>query len=44
VAEGVKRLVSGVPPVAAARTWLLTVGWRKRGRIGLDEAPAGGGT
>jgi hypothetical protein len=27
------------PPTWAARTWLLGVGWRRRGLIGLDEAP-----
>jgi REP element-mobilizing transposase RayT len=32
----------GPPCVAAARTWLLRVGWRRRGLIGLTEAPAGG--
>ena len=30
-------------PVCAARSWLLRVGWRKRGRIGLSELPAGSG-
>jgi putative transposase len=28
------------PPAAAPRTWLLRVGWRRRGLIDLDEAPA----
>jgi hypothetical protein len=28
----------------AARTWLAAVGWRRRGLIGLDEAPASGRT
>jgi REP element-mobilizing transposase RayT len=32
----------GPPCVAAARTWLLRVGWRRWGLIGLTEAPAGG--
>jgi hypothetical protein len=27
------------PPVRAARTWLLTTGWRRHGLIGLDERP-----
>ena len=27
-------------PVSAARSWLLRVGWRKRGLIGIREAPA----
>jgi REP element-mobilizing transposase RayT len=31
----------GPPCVAAASTWLLRVGWRKRGLIRLTEAPAG---
>ena len=30
-------------PVCAARSWLLRVGWRKRGRIGLAELPVGAG-
>jgi len=29
-------------PVAEARTWLLTVGWRKHGLIATDEVPASG--
>lgn len=29
----------GRPPVAAPLTWLLRVGWRRRGLIGFDEAP-----
>jgi REP element-mobilizing transposase RayT len=28
-------------PVWAARTWLLTTGWRRLGLIGFDEAPRG---
>jgi len=27
-------------PIARARTWLLSVGWRKHGRIALSERPA----
>jgi REP element-mobilizing transposase RayT len=27
------------PPVAAARTWLAGVGWRRHGRIGLEDVP-----
>ncbi len=27
-------------PLARARTWLLRVGWRRRGRIAFTEAPA----
>jgi len=26
-------------PVHAPRTWLARIGWRRRGRIGLDERP-----
>jgi REP element-mobilizing transposase RayT len=29
----------GPPPVRAARTWLLTTGWRRLGLIGFDEQP-----
>ena len=32
----------GPPCVAAARTWLLKSGWRRRGLIRLSEAPAAG--
>ena len=32
----------GPPCVAAARTWLLKIGWRRRGLIRFSEAPAGG--
>jgi REP element-mobilizing transposase RayT len=31
----------GPVPVARPRTWLLHVGWRRSGGIGLDEAPVG---
>jgi REP element-mobilizing transposase RayT len=31
-----------LPPVRAAETWLLRVGWRRLGRIGLREAPRAG--
>ena len=27
------------PPVAQARSWLLRIGWRRHGLLGLDEAP-----
>ena len=27
-------------PVASARTWLLHVGWRRHGLLGVDELPA----
>jgi hypothetical protein len=30
-------------PVAAARTWLAAIGWRRGGAIAVDEAPARGG-
>jgi len=30
-------LTSQPPPVRAARTWLLTTGWRRHGLIGFDE-------
>jgi hypothetical protein len=30
------------PPVAAARSWLSRIGWRRHGLIGLDERPKGG--
>ncbi len=26
-------------PVRAARTWLLTTGWRRHGLLGFDERP-----
>ncbi len=29
-----------VRPVANARTWLLTEGWLRHGRLGVHEAPA----
>jgi hypothetical protein len=29
-------------PVAAGRTWLARVGWRRHGLVGIDEAPASG--
>jgi REP element-mobilizing transposase RayT len=28
------------PPLARARTWLLSVGWRRHGRIAITERPA----
>jgi hypothetical protein len=30
----------GPPPVARARTWLASAGWRRHGLIRLDERPA----
>ncbi len=32
----------GDPPLPRARTWLLGLGWRKRGLIGMREVPAAG--
>src|SRR5262249_52013941 len=29
----------GRPPVAAPRTWLACVGWRRHGLVGIDEVP-----
>ena len=29
----------GRPPVVRARTWLASVGWRRHGRVGMDESP-----
>ena len=34
---------AGPSPVSAPRTWLLRIGWRRGGSIGLDDAPAGTG-
>ena len=34
-----RRRDTGPPPVRAARTWLLTVGWRRHGRIDPAETP-----
>ena len=28
------------PPIAPSGTWLASTGWRRRGRIGVDELPA----
>jgi REP element-mobilizing transposase RayT len=41
-ATAIPRSFRGVGPpwTVAARTWLLKVGWRRRGLIRLDEAPA----
>jgi putative transposase len=30
---------TGRPPVARARTWLASVGWRRHGLVGVEEAP-----
>ena len=37
------RGVPAVCPVASARTWLLSLGWRRRGLIGVEEVPRGSG-
>jgi hypothetical protein len=29
----------GPPPVAPAQTWVLSIGWRRRGLIRIDEVP-----
>jgi hypothetical protein len=32
--------IDGIPlPVARARTWLANDGWRRLGKIGLEEQP-----
>ena len=31
----------GPPPVAAARSWLARIGWRRYGLLGSDERPKG---
>jgi REP element-mobilizing transposase RayT len=31
------------PPITSPRTWLLRVGWRRSGLIGIDQAPAAPG-
>ena len=36
------RGVPAVCPVASARTWLLCVGWRRRGLIPVSEVPGSG--
>ncbi len=35
-----QELVETESPVATAQTWLLRVGWRRHGLIGIDERPA----
>ncbi len=32
---------AAMPPVPPARTWLLTVGWKRHGRIRIAEVPGG---
>jgi REP element-mobilizing transposase RayT len=34
-----RRLVRRPPPVGRARSWLLTVGWRKGGLLAFDDVP-----
>ena len=34
---------AGSSPVAAPRTWLLRMGWRRAGSIGFESGPAGAG-
>ncbi len=36
-------LVGVTPPIADARTWLLRVGWRRGGSIGVDDSPRSSG-
>jgi len=38
-----EKSAQGSSPVVVARTWLLRIGWRRCGLIGLEEAPARGG-
>ena len=35
-----QELVEMEPPTARAKTWLLTMGWRRHGPLAFDEAPA----
>ncbi len=39
VARAGPRRELGPPAVAPATTWLATVGWRRRGLLGVDESP-----
>ena len=41
-ASGVRDAVSSRPWLVRARTWLLKIGWRRHGAIGVLEAPAPG--
>jgi REP element-mobilizing transposase RayT len=38
----VRGLAAIVRPVTDARTWLLTIGWRRHGLLSVHEAPAAG--
>jgi len=40
LAESRRFTVDPEPAVSAARTWLARVGWRRRGLVGLREAPS----
>ncbi len=40
VALAPEELAAG-PPVARARSWLLTTGWKRHGRLSTSEVPAG---
>lgn len=40
--RGARRLVLGpAPPVVRARSWLLTIGWRRHGLVSVGEVPRG---
>jgi REP element-mobilizing transposase RayT len=39
--SGSRVRTAGQGPVVRARTWLLGAGWKRRGRIGVDERPGG---
>lgn len=41
--ELVQRLARWPRPPCRARTWLLVVGWRRHGLVGIDERPGGVG-
>jgi REP element-mobilizing transposase RayT len=38
--DELRSLIESEPPVARARVWLLTTGWRKHGALGFDERPS----
>jgi hypothetical protein len=38
----VRGLEAVIRPVTDARTWMLTIGWRRHGLIGVHELPATG--
>jgi REP element-mobilizing transposase RayT len=39
--RGLRRCVTRTAPTAAAKTWLLSVGWRRRGLIDWRQVPSG---